>query len=273
MNEPTNDKLAAPEQGQAVQPVESDKAVETAQKTETNVSTDKSQSNGQPTFDPQKSYQDLQKSYQELRGFATRTSMERAELAKKLESIEASHKQLSDMLAKAMETPVNPEELIRDPKAFREYLDKHLNTHSKAQREEYDKTVKELNSKVSNYEYKLEELTREYNAKDYPGWKELKPTMVELAQDPNCPINFNQPIGNVLDALYKLARDRNGDEAIKQAEAMARKKAEADIANEAKTSVATGGKTGASTPQDLRNMPFNKLEEVVTQMVGVADRD
>ena len=270
-----DDKPVSPEQGQDQLAQKTTQDVSQTQIDQTkSVSTDKSDTNGQPAFDVQTRYDELMKSNKELRAEFTRRSMELSEVKKQLSEMGLTTKQIAEALAKATETRIDPAQFMRDlqekgPEALESYLEKKWGAKEKAIREEYDKKIKESEHINKELTYNVEEYKRERDSDNYPGWKELIPAMKELCADPTTPIDFKQPAGIVLDALYKLARDRNGDLAVQKAASLARKEAEEAIAKESRTSIATGGKTGTATPKDPRTMSLSDLE----QAIGVADRD
>jgi hypothetical protein len=111
------------------------------------------------------------------------------------------------------------------------------------------------------------------NSEKYPNFTDLEPTMQELVNSGTVTWEDSQPIGDVIDHLYNLAKTRHSEEAIKQAEAHGKQKAEAELANEAKAAVATGGKGVSTSPADLQKMPLDKLEQLAIQLHGIADRD
>ncbi len=215
---------------------------------------------------------DYQKSYKELQGEFTRRSQENSELRRMVDELSISHKQLAELISKATEKPVDPEQFLEEfkthgPKALEPYFQKHID----ALKSTYDKSNAEQAQTIRNLESQVAVMAHINDAENYPDFRALLPTMQSLAEDSTCPVDFSKPMTQVLDALYKLAMNQNGVEAIKLAEAEATKKADADLANEAKTAVAGGGKAGTTMP-DLHRMPLQDLEKFVTQLHGIADR-
>lgn len=226
-------------------------------------------------FNAQKSYEALQaelaqqtKAYKEIRKEFTRRTQHESELQKKLN-------QVYDTLAKATETPIDPEQFIRDlqahgPKALEPHFEKWV-TPIKSQ---YDKAIEERDHRILGLETSLEIQRRRLDATQYPDFAKLEPIMNEIANDDNCPVNWDLSIGESLDILYKLAKDRSSEEAVKIAEKQGYDKATKELVKESKTTVTGGGKTAGSTVPDLNKVTeLDKLREIVSQMHGIADRD
>ena len=269
MSEPTDNQTAS-EQEQAIQAGQ-EKSVDAGAKevaqTSTTSTTDKATTPAQPAFDVQKSYEELRKEF-------TRRTQHEAEMVKKLQAIEEYNQRLAEQLAKVAEKPFDIEQFKRDwetrgPKALDDYLGNKL----KAIESKYSKQLQDEQLARTQLNAQMEVYARRGDEQNYPDFEKLEQKMADIYNDENCPIDKSKPISYVLDALYKLAREQNSSEAVKMAEDMGRKKAEAQLAKESKTTVAGGGKTQGGIPSDLSTMEFKKLEEVVTNMVGIADRD
>lgn len=226
-------------------------------------------------FNAQKSYEALQaelvnqtKAYKEIRKEFTRRTQHEAELQKKLN-------QVYETLAKATETPIDPEQFIRDlqahgPKA----LEPHFQKWVSPIKEQYDKTIGERDSRILNLETSLEIQKRRLDSGSYPDFATLEPIMNEIANDDNCPVNWDMSVGESLDVLYKLAKDRSAVQAVKIAEQHGYNKATKELVKESKTTVTGGGKTAGTTVPDLNKVTdIDKLREIVAQMHGIADRD
>lgn len=231
---------------------------------------------GEPTkvFDAQKDFEALRtefdktsKSYKELRRESTRWSQERAELQKQLDS-------LGELLTKATETPVDPVQFLRDlqtqgPKA----LEPHFQKWSKPMVEKYEKAIAERDSSLFQIQRDFALERRRNDGTNYPDFKKLEDTMREIAEDEKCPVDFNQHPDAIYDALYKLARDRNAEQAVKLAKEQGKKEKELELAKEANASIASGGKSGGSQIPNFDKMSAEKMREVVAQLHGIADRD
>lgn len=226
-------------------------------------------------FNAQKSYEALQaelmqqtKAYKEIRKEFTRRTQHESELQKKLN-------QVYETLAKATETPIDPEQFIRDlqahgPKALEPHFEKWVSP-IKAQ---YDKTIEERDSKILSLETSLEIQRRRLDSTNYPDFNKLESIMNEIANDDNCPVNWDLSIGESLDILYKLAKDRSSEQAVKIAEQKGYEKATKELVKESQTTVTGGGKTAGTTMPDLNKVDnIDKLREIVAQMHGIADRD
>jgi hypothetical protein len=247
-------------------------------KTQTQTSTTKEPAGnggttGQPAFDAQKSYEALLKNYKELQGHSTQTSQERAELRKELAAIR-------EALSKSLEKPFDPEQFKRDfethgPKALDSYLEKRL-------QEKLDEVRKTYDERISGYETELgtlktdslglrtnyEVLVRANDAQNYPNFAELYPVMMAMVQEEKCPVDVSKPVPEILDGLYKLAKERSSNDAVQIAAAKAKKDADANAANESRSTVATGGKTASTSVSDPRTMSLDKL----AAEIGTIDR-
>jgi hypothetical protein len=227
-------------------------------------------------FDAQKNYDAmvskydaLNKSYSEIRKEFTRRTQHESELQKKMDS-------LFKMMSDATETPIDPEQFIRDlqsqgPKA----LEPHFKKWVEPIQTEYSKAIEERDSKILKLETMSELERRRRDSESYPDFSKLESVMQEIVDSDDCPVNWNLGVGECYDLLYKLAKDRSAEEAVKIAREEGKKDAEKRLAKEANTAVAGGGKSpGATEPNwdELRNDP-KKLREVVAQLYGVADRD
>jgi len=268
--EPTNNE-AAPNEGQGGTTGKETTVDQTGKSGQTTTTTDKTGSTtGQSGIDVQevtRKYESLEKSYKELQRFSTQTSQERAEIKKELGL-------LKEYIEKATEKPFDIEQFKREwdahgPKA----LDNYFKPQMTKMQEEYQKQLSEERMARTQLTAQVELYARRGDETNYPDFENLEAKMTEIANDPNCPVDLRKPIGQVLDALYKLAREQNSSAAVQAAEELGRKKGERNLAKESKTTVAGGGKTQGGIPADLQKMDFKKLEQVVTDMVGIADRD
>jgi plasmid maintenance system killer protein len=213
---------------------------------------------GQAAFDAQKSYEQLQKQYAETQKWATQQSQMRSQFEKELSTIKAQHAEVAKKLADATEAPFDLEQFNKDfvkngPKAFDPYFEKKL-SDVKGQ---YEPKINEQAQMIQGLQADLTIMQKRADSKNFPNFNELESKMVEILNSPNCPVDKNLPLAEKLDAVYNLAKTSNSTEATK----------------EAKTAVATGGKGVSTTPADLHSMPIDKLEALVKQMYGVADRD
>lgn len=203
------------------------------------------------------------KSYAELRREFTRRTQNEAELQKRLDN-------LTSILSKATETPIDPEQFFKDlqtqgPKAFEPLFQKERETFQS----EHQSAMQALEDRVTMSEYRAEKFARLMDAETYPDYKKLEPLMKQLAEDETTPIDFDRSPGEVLDALYKLARTLSMEDAVKAARDQAKQEAEASLAKESATSVASGGKAGV--PTDPKNLSGNDLRKWAVQQFGEAE--
>lgn len=228
-----------------------------------------------PAFDPRTSYDGLQsefkkqtEAYKALRTEFTRRSMREGELQKQIS-------EMHEAIRKATEPTVNPEDFFRDlqkqgPKALDTYWKKHID----AVRSEYEGKIKADREERLKTDINTEIRFRRMDAANYPDFEKLEPIMKEMSEDPNSPINSNIPLPDYLDALYRLARNQNSEQAIQEAIKLGEKKADEKLAKEARSGVAGGGRSQGGTPVDTsRIKDVAKLRETLVSMFGVADRD
>lgn len=193
---------------------------------------------------------DYRKSYDELRPQYTKATQELSRLkrdfgmtTKELQSMKQSQEEFAKRLAEATEKKIDPTEFIRDlqtqgPKAFDNYLKKHLDSL----RSEYKSSHEKVVQQNAVLEANLEVMKRERDTKNYPNFSDLKDKMQELADSGKVPDEvFGKPTGEVYDYLYNLVKSQHSEEALKQAETFGQKKAEAALAKESATTVAGGG--------------------------------
>jgi hypothetical protein len=272
MNEANNDNQDAP-----LKEDNADKTVDSADipKIDDQESTAAKVEESIPGFNAQTSYESLQselakqtKAYNEIRKEFTRRTQHESELQKKLD-------QVYDTLAKATETPIDPEQFIRDlrtqgPKAFEPHFSKWV----EPMKAEHNKQIEERDARALKLETNFELLRRRTDAESYPDFKQLEPIMAEIAESDNCPVNWNLGVSECYDLLYKLAKDRSAEKAVKIAHQAGKQEAEKELVKEAKTAVTGGGKTAGTTVPNLDNeKDISKLRELVIQLHGVADRD
>jgi hypothetical protein len=217
-----------------------------------------------PAFDAKTSYDALQKSYSELRREFTRRTQHESELQKKLDN-------LASTLAKATETPLDPQQFLKDlqtqpDKALEPLFMKHI----EGVKSEYAQKMEEMANRLSLSEFRAERLARLTDGENYPDFKKLEPLMKQLAEDENTPLDFNREPGEIIDALYKLARTLSMEQAINEAKTMGKKEAETQLAKEAATSVVTGGKSGVPTsPNEIKDL--SKLRQYFVNQIGEAE--
>ncbi len=258
-----NDTQTAPVEGNASQPVpESVKPPESVeQNTPTNNTT------------PQETVIDYQKRYNDLRSEFDKRNARESEVAKKLTSFEAEQKRVAEMMAKLTAEPYNPDifmENLRNkgPK----FLEDHFNQWKTGLEKKYDTEVQNVRSENLNLSTRLEVLVRRGDDINYPDFIKLEEKMKEIAADENCPIDLSKPIPEVLDALYKLAREQHSVEAIKEAEKLGAKSKEEELAKEARTAVATGGKHTGTIPTDPSKITdINELRKFFVDRIGEAE--
>lgn len=220
-----------------------------------------------PATDWKSQFEKIDKNYSELRREFTRRTQHDSDLQKKFDN-------LVEMFSKATEKPINPEQFIRDlqtqgPKA----LEPHFQSWLKPIKETYDKQLSDKDNAIFELSRDIELERRAHDVTNYPDFNKLRPIMTQIAEDENCPVNFAQAPGAILDALYKLARDRSAEQAVILAKEQGKKEAELQLAKESNSTIAKGGKSGGSAIPDWSKMSAEKMREVVANLHGIADRD
>jgi hypothetical protein len=216
---------------------------------------------GQPAFDVQKSYEELRKQFTRVTQDYSKDRKTWNQTLSELQSLKQAHAQTAELLSKATQTPIDPARFYEDfktqgPKVFDGYVKQQVAEQTKQLQEAY---VEQANTALL-LEAKLEKLHRKLDTKTYPDFAELETVMQEIADSEDCPIDWNQPIGVVYDALYKLARSRSSESAVKAAEEFGRKQAEEAARKEAATAVPGSGK-GGSVTADPRKMTAAQLRQ------------
>jgi len=227
--------------------------------------------NTDSAFDPRTSYdglksqfENLNKSYSEIRRAYTQSTQGYSDLKKQMD-------QMVKALSEATKEEVSPEDFMKSlqsqgVKAF-DPLRQQWTSEVKS---EYEKALEERDTQITQIQTQFEVMRRELDATNYPDFAKLKPIMNELANSENCPVDFNQPIGIIYDALYKLAKTVSAEQSVKEAHSRGIKDAEARVAKEAGTAVATGGKAGSmGNPADIKDL--KKLREYYVSQLGEAD--
>jgi len=269
--ENNNDNQSAPLEDNA------EKTVDTTD-TSKEVGETKPTDNTQPApkeFNVQQSYDELRsqfdtvnKSYGELRKEFTKRTQESASVQRRLDEV-------YDTLKKATETPIDPAQFIRDlqtqgPKALQPHFQKWLEPI----KSDYEKKISETNEKNMALETEVNLMRRRSDAINYPDFTKLEPIMKDLSDDSNCPVNWNMPIADCIDTLYKLAKDRSAEGAVEEARKLGEKSAESKLAREARTGTAGGGKSVSTSTPDLNKITdIDELRKIVASQIGVAERD
>lgn len=227
--------------------------------------------NTEPAFDPRQSYdglksqfENLNKSYSEIRRAYTQSTQGYSDLKKQMD-------QMVKALSEATKEEISPEDFMKSlqsqgVKAF-DPLRQQWTTEVKS---EYEKALEERDTQITQIQTQFEVMRRELDQTNYPDFAKLKPVMNELANSENCPVDFNQPVGVIYDALYKLAKTLSAENAVKEAHSRGVKDAQANLAKEAGTAVATGGKAGSiNNPADIKDL--KKMREYFVSQIGEAD--
>lgn len=221
---------------------------------------------------PGKSEFDVQKSYAELRREFTKRTQHEKELMTRLAAMEESFQKQAELLARATEEPFNPDTFkqtweTQGPKA----LDPYIQKREQALQSKYDKQLADMQTQMMQDRIQLNLALRRGDEETYPDFHALEPVMNDIAASDNCPVDLTKPIGEVLDALYKLAREANTGDALKQAEKIGAKNKEAELAKEAQTAVAGGGKHQGVTTPDFSKMSVADMRKQFVSKFGEAE--
>lgn len=264
---------AAPDTGQAAEPVLE------AQDASSNVSGDVDAQKAPtdvvqqatPDVSPSANYdsilkelQSVTKSYGDLRKEFTRRTQYESELKKQIDS-------LSKAFAEATQEEVSPEDFVKSIqtqgiKAF----DPLRERWTSDLRSTYDKALEERDARMAKLEVDLAIMQRRADSENYPDFAKLEAVMQQLLDDPNCPVDVDR-IGTAqaLDALYKLARTSNMENAIKEAKTLGEKDAEKKLKKESATAMAPGGKSGQ--PVSLGEKSAAELRQYFASQIGIAE--
>jgi hypothetical protein len=221
----------------------------------------------QPKPDYETQFKELQRDY-------TRKSQSISQLEKQFKQMQDRYSAQAEQLAKLSKAPFDREKFAAEfnekgPEALAPFFE----DREKKLRDDYDKRLADSDARNLRYESKLLVLERRADAENYPDFRKLEPKISELMSDPNCPVDFTKPLDEVMDALYKLAREASSVEAVKVAEAEGKAKAEANLARESATTVAGGGKAAGTPIPDPNKLSLSEMRERVIQLHGVVDRD
>jgi len=224
----------------------------------------------QPVIDYAAKYKELQRAY-------TQETQRRAALEKdsgRWSSVEKRLEEQAKSLAELRKQPYDREKFLAEfqdkgPEILKPLWLEDIN----AVKTEYGKTVSDLQAEIRNQRTAMAVQERRFDTENYPGFRKLEPVIGEMLNDPNCPVDFSKPIGEVIDVLYSLARQTNSAEAIAEAEKAGAKKAEANLVRESRTTVTSGGKAASTSKPDLQNMKLDDLRKHLIELNGIADRD
>lgn len=215
-------------------------------------------------------YGKLDASYKEIRRAYTQSTQKSAQFEKQLS-------QITEMLAKATETPIDPQQFIRDVqthghKPILDLIQREQDKARKGLEDKYGKSLDETKSYAATLEAKLLKSEMRADVENFPGFRELEPVMADLLEDPALPISPDLSIQEQMVALYKLAKVRSADNAIRQAHADGAAAKEKELAKEAGTTVAGGGKAPGVTQIDWDKLSPEEHRKKLIQLYGIAER-
>lgn len=220
-----------------------------------------------PTVNYEAKYKELQRAY-------TQETQRRASLEKQWGGVSSKLEEQAKILAELRKQPYDREKFLAEfqdkgPEVLRPIWSEDIN----AVKQEYSKQYGDLQSEVRLLRTNAALSERRHDSEGYPDFKKLEPVIGEMLNDPNCPVDFSKPIGEVLDVLYSLARQNSSVEAVKLAEKSGAASAESRLVKESKTTVTGGGKAASITSPDLSKMSVDELRKYFVSVNGVVDRD
>lgn len=220
-----------------------------------------------PTVNYEAKYKELQRAY-------TQETQRRSQLEKQWGGVSSKLEEQAKILADLRKQPYDREKFLNEfqekgPEVLRPIWSEDINSV----KAEYSKQVEQLNNHVEALQWKSTLGDFRSDSENYPDFKKLEPTLLEMLDDPNCPVDFSKPKAYVVEALYRLARQTSSAEAIKEAEAAGRKSAEASLVRESKTTVTGGGKAAGISQPDLSKMSVKELRDYYVGLNGSIDRD
>lgn len=219
------------------------------------------------SFDVQKSYDELRKQFTKVTQDYSRDRRTWNTTLSELQAIKSSNAKLAEMISKATERQVSPEQLMSELqtqglKALDPYFDRKLQGATAQLQNAYTEQA----NKALLLEAQFEKLVRRMDTANYPDFQQLEAVMQEIADAEDCPIDWNQPTPVIYDTLYKLARSHSSEDAVKAAEEFGRKQAERQLGKEAATAVPGSGKGSVST--DLSKIPLDQLRALFVSQLG-----
>jgi hypothetical protein len=226
---------------------------------------------GAETSEFQKQFETLKKSYDDLRAEFTRRTQGESGLRKEYDALKG---QFADLMKQITKKEHDPQQFISELQtkgieALNPYLEELLKEKETAWEEKHRKSEE----RAVKLEHQTERMKRMLDTTNYPDFAKLEEKIVELAKNEKTPIDWNLPVGDIYDGLYKLAKESSSEEAVKLAEEAARKEAEAGLAKEAQTGVAgSGTKTGKQT-KDLSKLSLADHRAALVSEFGEASEE
>lgn len=223
-----------------------------------------------PSLDVNKSYEELRREFtQRTQAHAADRKAWEAHLATQNERLQSLESMLKASTAKPYDPDAFMEELrTHGPKSLEGWLKEGLTSATKP----FDERFQKVDSTVAGLEMKWELLTRRLDTKNYPDFESLEAEISKAVQDPATPIDFNKPLPQVLDALYKYVKLSHSQDALKEAERRGRAKTEEELAAEAAASVAGGGGTTSPATPDYVKMSAEQMRADLARRGLVAER-
>ena len=225
----------------------------------------------------QKASQLLEKNYAELRRKLVSQGTERNQFQGQVEALTNQVKQLGEALAKATETPYDPDQWMntlktQGPKAIEAEFQRLMQSKDQA----YNEKISGMESKLRARDVKAEVTERQGNAKDFPNFKELEPEMMKimegLREDFKAGVLQVDPdtvdVPELIDHLYTLARAKHIPDALKAAEEAGKAQATQELAREAQSGVAGGGKHTSTQAPNLDKMSIEEERAYWVKQLG-----
>lgn len=220
-----------------------------------------------PTVNYEAKYKELQRAY-------TQETQRRSALEKQWGGVSSKLEEQAKILAELRKQPYDREKFLTEfqdkgPEVLRPIWSEDIN----AVKQEYSKQFTTMQDELRSLRTNAAFDQRRHDSENYPDFRKLEPVISEIMADPNCPVDFSKPVGEVIDILYSLARQNSSVEAVKEAEAAGAKAAESRLVKESNATVTGGGKAAAITTPDLSKMSMAELRKYFVSVNGVVDRD
>lgn len=231
--------------------------------------------------------EDEAENYRLLRKKLVEQGTEKNSFKKKLDAVEAQLKQFGETFAKAVKEPYNPDKFMEElrakgPAVFEDTI-KQMQDQIQAK---YEGELTNLRSEIqADRAERQAEKTVTYvekarsDAKNYPGFKDLEPTMVQMLNDMR--EDFQAGVlevdpdtvdrSELVDYLYKQSKLKHSEQAIVKAKELGKAEATQELAREASTAVAGGGKGSLPKSVDINAMTAAQYKEYARKAGIVED--
>lgn len=227
-----------------------------------------------PPTAPVKDQPNYEEKFRELQRAYTLETQRRAALEKQWGGVSSKLEEQAKILAELRKQPYDREKFLTEfqdkgPEVLRPIWSEDI----EAVKSDYSKRLEDQSNEVRTLRTEVALEKRRHDTEGYPDFKTLEPMISQMIDDPNCPVDFTKPIGEVIDILYSLARKDSSADAVRLAEKAGARSAETRLVKESKTAVTGGGKAASITQPDIDKMSTEELRKYFVSVNGVVDRD